>query len=522
MKTITVRTALLFLATVVSGALPTGAEAADAPKGEAWSLGGRLGSDTRTRALATIEAHAYRNGIRLDAARLTMPVGGQTLDSSVSDFYVRYAKAVGFGQIEPRAARIVWDILRTPFDSDAALAALNKGRLEAALASLPPPYPGYGRLVEALARYREIAARGGWPQVPKGRLLALGDDSARVPLLRRRLAAVGDFAASNVAASNVDASNAHARVFDRQLERAVTRFQRRHGLEPDGLVGSKTLAALNLPVGQRIAQIIANLERWRWMPRRLPLRRIEVNVAAAMLRVVDPDGAVLRMRVVVGSPRHPTPVLQTEIRKVVINPPWNVPDSIWRKEILPRLRRNPAYLASKNMRIVGRTHDPYGRRIDWRRKNQVPAGIRIRQQPGRLNALGRVKFHTPNRFDIYLHDTPARAAFQRTERALSHGCVRLQKPAALLAYLFRSQHLKPRLAREDDDRLRRTRTVPLATPLPVFLLYWTTFVAEDGIVQFRKDIYGRDARMTALLARPDKGIRSALLAGGCPVNPPRA
>jgi murein L,D-transpeptidase YcbB/YkuD len=274
-------------------------------------------------------------------------------------------------------------------------------------------------------------------------------------------------------------------------------------------------------VAYRIAQIIANLERWRWMPRTLPLPRIEVNVAAAMLRVVDTGGEVLRARVVVGSPRNPTPFLQAEIRKVVINPPWNVPDSIWRKEIFPRLRRNPEFLAARNMRIVGRPHDPYGRQIEWRQRNKVPAGIRIQQQPGRFNALGRIKFHLPNRFDVYLHDTPARAAFQRPERALSHGCVRLQKPDALLAYLFRSQDRRPQMSREDDDRPRRTRTVPVAKPLPIFFLYWTAFVAPDGGVHFRKDIYGHDARMTALLAHPDRRVESVLLAAGCSVKPPR-
>jgi murein L,D-transpeptidase YcbB/YkuD len=512
MKTIAVRTTGLFLSALVVGALLTGAAAADAPKGTAWSLGGALGPEARTRALATIESHAHRNGIRLNAARLTMPVRGQTPDSAITDFYVRYAKAVGFGQIEPRAARMVWDILRTPFAPDAALAELNKGRLEDALASLPPPYPGYGRLVDALAHYREIAARGGWPQIPKGRVLALGKGGARVPLLRRRLAAVGDYADSNV----------HAQVFDRRLERAVTRFQRRHGLEPDGLVGSKTLAALNVPVGQRIAQIIANMERWRWLPRTLPLPRLEVNVAAAMLRVVGPERGVLRMRVVVGSPRHPTPMLQAAIRNVVLNPPWNVPVSIWRNEILPGLRRDPEYLAARNMRIVGRTDDPYGRRIDWQRNDQVPAGIRIRQDPGPSNALGRIKFDVPNRFDVYLHDTPGRAAFRKADRALSHGCVRLQKPDALLAYLFRSQNPKPRLAREDEGKPQATRTVAVAAPLPVFLLYRTAFVSGEGVVQFRKDIYGHDARMTALLARPDRAIQSASLAGGCGVNSPRA
>jgi murein L,D-transpeptidase YcbB/YkuD len=504
----TFRAAELLVAAFVFGALLIAPLAAGAAQGKDWSVEGQ---DGRARALAAIASHAYRHGVRLNPAPSTTLVGAQYLDSSITEFYVRYAKVVGFGQIKPQAARITWDITRSTFDSNAALAQLRIGGMVKALASLPPSYPEYARLVDALAHYREIAARGGWPAVAKGRILARGSDSSRVPILRRRLAAEG-----YIATSNVD-----DRVFDGQVERAVIRFQRRHGLKPDGRVGPKTLAALNQPVAYRIAQIIANLERWRWMPRTLPLPRIEVNVAAAMLRVVDTGGEVLRARVVVGSPRNPTPFLQAEIRKVVINPPWNVPDSIWRKEIFPRLRRNPEFLAARNMRIVGRTHDPYGRQIEWRQADHVPAGIRIQQQPGPLNALGRIKFHLPNRFDVYLHDTPARAAFQRPERALSHGCVRLQKPDALLAYLFRSQDRRPQMSREDDDRPRRTRTVPVAKPLPIFFLYWTAFVAPDGGVHFRKDIYGHDARMTALLAHPDRRVESVLLAAGCSVKPPR-
>jgi murein L,D-transpeptidase YcbB/YkuD len=323
--------------------------------------------------------------------------------------------------------------------------------------------------------------------------------------LRRRLAAEGIEQPANLQST----------AFDQALEAAVIRFQRRQGLEPDGVIGPKTRAALNVPVGQRVWQIMVNMERWRWLPRHLPTRRLEVNIAAARLDVIDGTRRVLRMRTVVGSPRHPTPVLASEIRAVVINPSWNVPTSIWKREIFPSLRRNQNYLAARHMEIIGRPQDPQGRRIDWRSHRTPPPGIQIRQIPGPFNALGRVKFHIPNRFDVYLHDTPQRSFFKRADRALSHGCIRLEQPDRLLAFLFPDEAMRPQLAGPDTPQPRTTQTVAVAEPLPVFLLYWTAFAGADGTMHFRDDIYGHDSEMIAALSRPGRDMQQASLATGC-------
>ncbi|MDH3240984.1 MAG: L,D-transpeptidase family protein [Alphaproteobacteria bacterium] len=469
-----------------------------------------MGPGAPLRGVTLILDHAYRHGVQLSpAARLPASSQAQGPDDALKQLFVRYARAVGFGQISPATAGMAWDITRPEFDSGAAQAAYENGSLDAALSVLPPSHPGYSALVSALARYRSIAARGGWPRIPAGRLFSRGMNDGRVPALRRRLIAEG--------AERV--SGSQSLIFDEGLEAAVIGFQRRHGLQPDGIVGSKTLTALNIPVEQRISQIIANMERWRWLPRAFPMRRLEVNIAAANLKVQEGGRQSLRMRVVVGSRRHPTPVLQSTIGKVLINPPWNVPDSIWRREIFPRLRNQPDYLASKHMVIVGRNDDPQGRQIDWRSLRVPPPGTRIQQIPGSFNALGRVKFDVPNRFDVYLHDTPERTLFKRPERALSHGCIRLERPEKLLAYLFPDAALRPRIAGIGEDGPRETKSVAVTNPLPVFILYWTAFAGRNGTVHFRNDVYGHDSRMIAALSRPGRGFQETFLATGCGWKP---
>jgi len=465
-----------------------------------------MGPGAPLRGISMIMDHAYRHGVQLPpAARLPASSEAQRPDAALKELFVRYARAVKFGQIAPATASMVWAIGRPGFDTGAAQAAFEGGSLGSALSALPPPHRAYGALVQALARYRAIAAQGGWPRIPDGRLLSPGMSDPRVLALRRRLAAEG-------AESIADLEDL---VFDEGLKAAVTRFQRRHGLQPDGIVGPKTRTALNVPVERRVWQIIVNMERWRWLPRRMPARRIEVNIPAARLLVFEGPRRVLGMRVVVGSPRHPTPVLESEIKAVILNPPWNVPDSIWRKEIFPKLRRDPNYLAAKHMVIIGRPDDPQGRQIDWPAKRTPPPGIRIRQVPGPFNALGRVKFHIPNRFDVYLHDTPQRALFKRADRALSHGCIRLEQPEKLLAYLFPDDSLRPELANAQTPLPWTPQPLAVAQPLPVFILYWTAFAGRDGTVHFRNDIYGHDSRMIAALLRPERGIQQAFLASGC-------
>ena len=304
-------------------------------------------------------------------------------------------------------------------------ASASRRAFRALLASLPPPAKDYGRLVEALRRYREVAARSDWPLVPPGALLRPGDDDARVAAVRARLAAEDEI---------VSRAATH---FDGRLEEAVRRFQARHGLAADGIVGEATVRALNVPASDRIRQIILNLERWRWLPRDLGPRYVTVNAADATLRVVEDDRTVLTSRVVVGDLQHPTPVVQARLDAVVLNPKWNVPTSIAVQEILPRLRENRRYLAEHDIVIMERREsDPFGLAVDWSTISAEAFPFRLQQQPGPDNPLGRIKFDVPNRFDVYLHDTPTRALFARPRRTASHGCIRVERADELAAHVL--------------------------------------------------------------------------------------
>ena len=381
-------------------------------------------------------------------------------------------------------------------DRDAAdLAdALKENRLSVFLADASPPGSQYQQLKAALTFYRGIRARGGWKELPPG----LDWRGADRNLLRDRLAAEEPGLAANG-----------------DLAAALRRFQARHGLLADGRLGATTLAELNIPVDARVNQIMANMERWRWLPRALEQDRIEVNVPDARLALVLNGSVALRSRVVVGKPRSPTPILRAEGAGITVNPPWNVPASIARKEILPRLKRNPAYLLSQDMVLLdGPPGDPHGLRVRWR---DIPAGTfpyRIQQHPGRMNALGTVKIELPNRFDVYLHDTPAKRAFAAQARDISHGCVRVERILPLASYVL-TENLDAMTAISNDVASGETEYLPLKRKLPVYFLYWTAFSAADGTLQFRPDIYGRDRRMTGALNQPSAPRLGANFTG-CP------
>lgn len=248
----------------------------------------------------------------------------------------------------------------------------------------------------------------------------------------------------------------------------------------------------------RREQIAANMERWRWLPPALEPDRIVVNAAAAELELWLDGQRMLSSRVVVGKPATPTPILRAESAALTLNPPWSVPHSIAAKEILPRLKRNPRYLQQQNMVLVdGPAGDPHGLAIDWR---AIPAGrfpYRVQQQPGPDNALGRIKLELPNRFDVYLHDTPAKTAFAAKNRALSHGCVRVEQIMPLATYAL----AQPQAAAKIEALLRTTETrrLSLRKTLPVYFLYWTASVDAQGALQFAPDIYGRDSRLIAAM-----------------------
>lgn len=384
-----------------------------------------------------------------------------------------------------------WHLQRSPPNAVRAVVnAVRTEKLGLLLDSLAPATAAYDRLRSSYLQYRRLAMEA-WPQIDTSgpRILETGDP--RLALVRERLALLGD----------LDTNDASDQIF----VTAVQRFQRRHGLEPDGRIGPATLGQLNVPPAVRAQQIAFNLDRWRLLPRAWPQRYIAVNVAAAHLDVVQDNNVSFSTRVIVGDTRHPTPVMGTTINAVTFNPPWNVPRSIATKEILPRLRRDSAYLERSNIEIVDRPNDPFGAQIDWNRYSQSNFPFRLRQLTGPGNALGLVKFEMPNQFDVYLHDTPDRSLFEKTARALSHGCVRVQCAQELAEHLLDD----PTVWLTTDLRLAlemgSTLQLRLKEPVPVYLLYFTAFAEEDGTVNFRPDIYGRDP-----VARPSNPASAAL------------
>lgn len=363
------------------------------------------------------------------------------------------------------------------------------------LAGLRPRHEGYDRLVRALSRYREIEAAGGWPKLPEGPSIKPGAADPAVTTLRRRLEITGDFAGGETE---------QPQFFDDALVEALSRFQRRHGLDDDGVVGPKTREALNVSVQRRVRSLELNLERWRWLPQDLGQRHLLVNVPAYELRVSENGRDVLTMRVIVGRAMRRTPVFSDLMRYLVFSPSWEVPPTILRQDKLPEIRKNPKYPAEQNMRVFqlggGNWNEVDPSAVDWSRASG--ATIRLRQRPGPTNALGLVKFMFPNPFNVYLHDTPSRELFARSQRDFSSGCVRIEKPAELALYLLADDPAWGREAVIAAMESGQERSVTLSRPIPVHIQYWTAWAASDGTVEFRKDIYGRDTRLDAALRLP--------------------
>jgi murein L,D-transpeptidase YcbB/YkuD len=430
-----------------------------------------IGDDARIQSFDRALAGARAQG--LDPEDFAVPKApAAERELLFTDAFLRYAQALAQGRVNSAAIESDWSMPVPRFDAATELVAVSRGDPEAVLKSLEPAEPQYERLIGALAQYRALAARGGWRRIPLTGELQLGDSGAAVERLGRRLAAE-DFLADDRIGDT----------FDGDLDAAVRRFQAQHGIAVDGTVGPATYAALNVPVGRRVEQIRDNLERWRELPRRWPKTRIEVNAPAAWLTVIAQGQPGLSMRAIVGAADHPTPVVRAWMSAVLFNPPWTIPDDIAKKEILPRLKRDPHYLARNHFVYVG-----------------GPGRLPLRQLPGPDNALGRIKFEVSDVYDVYLHDTSSHPLFSRVVRALSHGCVRLEEPRQLALYVLGGG--KPAWSLADIDgaiAAGDTRRVELTHGLPVYLLYWTAFVDPGGAVEFRDDIYGRDLRLAAAL-----------------------
>jgi murein L,D-transpeptidase YcbB/YkuD len=392
------------------------------------------------------------------------------LDILLSDAFLLYGSHLLSGRVDPETLHPLWDANRRGADLAAVLDdALASRKIERALRRLAPTDEGYQWLREALVRERAIADKGGWPKLPDG--------AVSPELLQKRLNVEGDS--------------------------SLRRFQERHGLESTGVLDAATRSELNVPVETRVEQLRLNLERWRWLPQDLGRRRIMVNIAAQVLEVVEDDEVVIRMRVVVGKEYRRTPVFSDTVRYIVLNPNWHVPPSIATEELIPKIQKDSTYLERFGMRLL--TEGPAAQEvdpstIDWSTVKADSFPFRFRQDPGRLNALGRMKFMFPNRYDIYLHDTPSRSLFSSAQRDFSHGCIRVEKPIELAVYLMKkSKWNRDAIERALDEGTERTLYLP--RPVSVHLLYWTAWADEDGTIQFRADINGVDPALTTALAK---------------------
>lgn len=431
-------------------------------------------------------------------------------DRALTATMLRFLSDLRFGRVPPQRLA---PHFRTPARDAPFVAQLRDavadGRLAAAIDAAEPTFPVYARLKRLLPHYRVLASEPPIvvPPPASKRSVAVGDSYAGVPALRALLVRVGDLAA--------DAPAPAGDGYTPLLAAAVQRFQARHGLQADGVLGRNTLAALNVPLAARVDQIVLSLERLRWLPELPSGPLIAINIPSFRLWAFDdasnPTQPALSMPVVVGKAvRNETPVFIGTMRYVEFSPYWNVPSSILRDEILPDLASDPAYLLREGMEVVstngdGRTSDA----IDAAGLAALLSGeARLRQRPGPRNPLGGIKFALPNGMDIYLHATPARDLFARSRRDFSHGCIRVGDPQALAAFVLRG---KPQWTADAIGEAMNSgvnRTVALPVPVPVIMFYTTAIVDREGNARFLPDIYDQDRLLAAALrghgAGPDR------------------
>ncbi|GGF87918.1 hypothetical protein GCM10007301_54820 [Azorhizobium oxalatiphilum] len=401
--------------------------------------------------------------------------------------YARHAQA---GRFDPSRVSPSLTPLRTFPDPVAVLSGLDGNKdASAALEAYNPTHKGYLALKAKLAQANKP---GPTPvHVPAGPTLRPGDMDTRIPTLRARL--------------NVKGAATGERAYDAALVDAVTAFQSSSGLTADGVVGPATIDALNRvdsPADRR-TDIIANMERWRWLPRDLGAVHLMVNIPEYVVRVVQDGSTIHQTRVVVGKPQNQTPLLTHDMEYVVLNPYWNIPPGIARKEMLPNLQRDPYFLARQGMEVVrnGRVVDPGT--VNWA---QGVGGYSFRQPPGERNALGRIKFMFPNDHSVYLHDTPSKALFANDRRAYSHGCIRVQDPLKFAEVVF---NIGMPGGNWTDEKIGgmlggKERYLTLKQRIPVHLVYFTTFVDDAGRLVSREDVYGTNAKVKEMLRLDDE------------------
>lgn len=416
------------------------------------------------------------------------------LDLRLSDLFMRFGRDIAQGPFRPGDVGADWYVADPTIDIERALIRAADGEVGQALRRLASVHEDYAQLQEQLRRYQQIAEDGGFPKLSNGATLVEGDSGTRVVALRKRLALEME-----VPGAPADG------ILNGELVRALAAYQKRRGLQVDSVLGPNTVRELNTPVERRIEQIQANLIRWQWLPTDLGSRHILVNLPAYQLRAYDGGEEVLTMPVIVGADYggRATPVFSDSLTYAEFRPYWNIPHSIAADEIVPAALGNPGYMQANGYELV--------RDYDASPEDTLPptasnlraaaAGdLLIRQKPGPENALGLVKYMFPNSFAIYLHDTPADNLFDRRERAFSHGCVRVEDPPRLGAFVFQEKGWGAEdIARRMQEDNPATE-VEVPTPIPVYMMYLTAFLGSDGAMNFRDDLYDYDTPILEALA----------------------
>ncbi|MBT8348198.1 MAG: L,D-transpeptidase family protein, partial [Sulfurovum sp.] len=453
------------------------------------------------------DSKLYQDAVRLEQkSRDTYVSNGALsqkvdLEFKISQLYKEYADyalygSINWGAFQDRLYNLKaqdihagWVTHRPKFGPLSLIeTAAMHGSLSALFAQAIPKEYRYKELREALIKYLEMQKNGGWTTVSFKGILKPGDSNDVVPFLRERLRITGDYGTCSSKGENL---------YDACLKEAIVHFQKRHGLEDEGIIGKKTMAALNVPIEKRIEQIRLNLDRIKWLHERNNKRHIMINIPAFTLFFEEDKALRLQMRVITGKRKNPTPVFSNTVQTIVLNPHWNVPKSIIQKELIPQILKNSNAMAEDNIEIyTGWGKDARkvsASSVNWgqyRYSKTVP--YRFAQTPGYHNALGKVKFLFPNRFSVYMHDTPAKSLFKRNVRAFSHGCIRLSQPIELLETFSTFNDTVD--FEKAQERLQGTNKsfLTLTTKVPVDVIYLTAYVDYDGVLQFRNDIYGYD------------------------------
>ncbi len=475
-----------------------------------WHSGEKLTPGARFL-LATFDA-AEAQGLDHDNYQVSTRLQGANaklvLELLITDALLAYIRDLGTGCLDPGDVYWKWEPSaehhsRSSITHD--LIVLLRGspwpggvisveKIAQMLLGFQPSYRQYDRLKDSLLKYQIIVEKGGWPSVTSGPNLSLGDSGLRVGLLRHRLQISGDILGTDVQQKDY---------FDKDLQTAVYRFQQRCGLPQSGIVDGKTLAVLNVTASERARCITWNMERLRWLPHDLGKRHVRVNIPSYELQMCDAAGVVGSMAVAVGRPKRPTPIMSKELTSMVLNPYWNVPVKLARYDLLPAVRRDSTYLSDRSIRVFsGWNYDDQEidtRQVCWTDIEPADLAYRFRQDPGPRNALGRVKFLFSNKYAVYLHDTNNRAVFQRSNRAISSGCVRLEKPDELADFLMVPRNTWNQVSYSEVKSSGKTTSVDLELPVRIHIIYLTAFVDVDGVVNFRPDIYEYDKKMANLM-----------------------